>query len=135
MLNEKKVIPTVADIKELLGPSYNLWQAICSELDACYGTIEHIWKFYGKKNGWLLKSELSGRNLFFFIPKEQAFSLTFTFGESAVVTIASSELPSDLIEKVLAAKKYTEGRVVQLDVANQADVHLVSRLVEIKVAN
>ena len=47
----------------------------------------------------LLKSELSGRNLFFFVPGHHEFSLTFTFGEKAHYSILDEEFPETYLSE------------------------------------
>jgi len=62
------------------------------------------WKFYGQKSGWILKTLRKKRNLFFFIPLEDSFQVSFVYGEKAVVVVEKSDLPQELITELKNAK-------------------------------
>ena len=93
------------------------------------------WKFYGVKSGWILKTLRKKRNLFFFVPLEGSFQISFVFGDKAVAAAQKSELPQELITELKNARKYAEGRGLRIDVKNSADVEHIKTLVEIKVNN
>ncbi len=91
------------------------------------------WKYYNQKSGWILKTLKKKRNLFFFIPVEGSFKITFIFGDRAVAAIEGSDLPEEIIDRLRNAKKYAEGRGIQLQVTSVADVENVKKLVEQKL--
>jgi ABC-type uncharacterized transport system YnjBCD substrate-binding protein len=134
VLVNKDTVPTNNELGDILGPKYSYWKKICEYLDKI-GEVEQTWKYYGKKNGWLLKNEMNKRNLFFLVPGNNEFSLTFTFGDKAVGVIKESDLPKDVIEAAFAAKKYAEGRVLQIEVTNSSVAKTVCKLIDIKVSN
>ena len=118
-----------------LGKSNWLWQEIKKNLKTEYGELIEEWKFYGQKSGWILKTLRKKRNLFFFIPLKGSFQVSFVFGEKAVAKVEESSLPQELITELKNARKYAEGRGLQIDVKNSADVEHIKKLVEIKVNN
>jgi len=93
------------------------------------------WKFYGQKSGWILKTLRKKRNLFFFIPLKGSFKVSFVFGDKAVAAVEKSDLPQGLITTLKNARKYAEGRGLQIDVKRPADVKNIMKLVNIKVNN
>jgi len=131
----KAVEPTEQMLSKVLGKSYRLWQEIKSHLDDRYGELTEEWKFYGQKSGWILKTLRKKRNLFFFVPLEGSFRLSFVFGDKAVAAVEKGDLPEELIATVKNAKKYAEGRGLQIEVKQAADVENIKKLVEIKVNN
>jgi hypothetical protein len=112
-----------------------LWKEIKKHLKAEYGELIEDWKFYGQKSGWILKTLRKKRNLFFLVPSEGSFRLSFVFGDKAVAAAEQSDLPKDIITTLKNARKYAEGRGLQIEFKRQADVENIQKLVEIKVNN
>jgi hypothetical protein len=130
---EKK--PSNQKLAKALGKSNSLWKEIKKNLKADYGELIEEWKFYGQKSGWILKTLRKKRNLFFFIPLEGSFRISFVFGEKAVAVVQESDLPKELITDLKNTRKYAEGRGLNIDVKRPADVDHISKLVQIKVNN
>jgi len=122
-------------LARVLGKSNRLWKEIKKHLKAEYGELTEDWKFYGQKSGWLLKTLRKKRNLFFFIPLERSFKVSFVFGDKAVAVAEQSDLPQDLITTLKNARKYAEGSGLQIEVKKSADVEHIRKLVKIKVNN
>ena len=57
------------------------------------------------------------------------------FGDKAVAAVEQSDLPQDLIRTLKNARKYAEGRGLQIDVKRSTDVKHIMKLVKIKVEN
>ena len=66
---------------------------------------------------------------------EGSFELSFVFGDKAVATAEQSDLPKDMITTLKNARKYAEGRGLQIEVKGPADVDNIKKLVEIKLNN
>ncbi|MHC4694790.1 MAG: DUF3788 family protein [Planctomycetota bacterium] len=132
---DKGTKPTNQKLAKALGKSNHLWKEIKKNLKSEYGELTEEWKFYGQKSGWILKTLRKKRNLFFFIPLEGSFRISFVFGDKAVAVVEKSELPKGLIAELKNARKYAEGRGLNIDVKRSADVGHIKKLVEIKVNN
>jgi len=132
---EKSKKPTKTKLAEVLGSSSSLWEDIKSFIKENFGEFVEEWKFYSKKSGWTLKLLRKKRNLFFFIPQEGHFKITFVFGDKAVSAVEKSDLPKGIINDLLKARKYMEGRGIQLDVTTKADVKHIKELLKIKIEN
>ncbi|UCG57742.1 MAG: DUF3788 domain-containing protein [Phycisphaerales bacterium] len=135
VFDDKGKTPTNQMLAKALGKSNRLWLEIKKHLEAEYGELTEEWKFYGQKTGWLLKTLRKKRNLFFFIPLQGAFRVSFVFGDKAVAVAEESDLPKELITTLKNARKYAEGRGLQIDVRRSADVKHIKKLVEIKINN
>ena len=135
VFGDKATKPTDKMLAGALGKSNRLWQEIKKHLKAEYGELTEEWKFYGQKSGWILKTLRKKRNLFFFIPLENSFRVSFVFGDKAVAAIEQSDMPKDLIATLKNARKYAEGRGLQIDLKRSADVKHIMKLVNIKVNN
>jgi len=132
---DKTSEPTNQKLARVLGKANRLWKEIKEHLRAEYGELTEEWKFYGQKSGWILKTLRKKRNLFFFIPLESSFKVSFVFGDKAVAAVEQSDLPQDLITTLKNARKYAEGRELQIDVKKSTDVEHIKTLVKIKINN
>jgi len=132
---DKSTQPTEKQLKDAIADTYEYWNKIKNRITALYGDTKVEWKFYSKKSGWTLKTLLKKRNLFFFQPFANYFSLTFVFGDKAVNVIEESDV-SEALKRVLRdAKKYAEGRSLLVMVKTRNDLTDVNRLIDIKVKN
>ncbi len=135
VFDDKAAKPTNQKLARALGKSNGLWKEIKKNLKGEYGELTEEWKFYGQKSGWILKTLRKKRNLFFFVPLEGSFRVSFVFGDKAVAATEQSDLPKDLIKTLKNARKYAEGRGLQIDIKGPADVENIKKLVEIKINN
>ncbi|MHC4296698.1 MAG: DUF3788 domain-containing protein [Planctomycetota bacterium] len=136
VFDDKANKPTAQKLARVLGSESNgLWKEIKKHLKVEYGEMIEDWKFYGAKSGWILKTLRKKRNLFFFVPLEGSFKVSFVFGDKAVAAVEKSDLPKALITELKNARKYAEGRGIQIEVKGPADVENIKKLVAIKVAN
>jgi hypothetical protein len=132
---DKSVQPDDTTLPGALGSSYNLWKELRGYLENEYGKLTEEWKFYSPKSGWTMKLLYKKRNLFFFTAYNKYFRLGFVFGDKAVAEIEKSDLPKPLIEELVNAKKYAEGRGLRIEVRTKKDVANVKKLVEMKIKN
>jgi len=132
---DKSIQPDNDQLFYVIGETGKCWEAIKNHITENHGDVTEEWKFYGAKYGWTLKTLLKKRNLFFFTPLNGYFRISFVFGDRAVAAIEQSDLPGDIINEVKNARKYAEGRGIQITVKNQEDVENVKKLIEIKINN
>ena len=122
-------------MKDAIADTYEYWIEIKNRIEVLYGDTKAEWKFYSKKLGWTLKTLLKKRNLFFFQPFANYFSLTFVFGDKAVNVIEESDVSEALKSVLRDAKKYAEGKGLLVEVKTRIDMTDVYRLIDIKVNN
>ena len=132
---DKTVQPNDKSLAKVLGKSYQHWKAIKNHLEKEYGETTEEWKFYGAKSGWVLKTLLKKRNLFFFAVRGKQFGVAFVFGDKAVSAVTQSDLPKSLIEELANAKKYAEGRGLRIEVKSRREVEQIIKLIKIKINN
>jgi len=132
---EREVEPDLELLKKVLGKSFPLLQQIRENLNQAFGEIVEEWKYYGKKSGWLLKMFKKKRNLFFFIPMQDFFVVSFVFGDKAVAQILETDISDEIKSTLRNARKYAEGRGLPIEVRSQKEVEQIKTLVEIKVNN
>ena len=135
IFDKKTIKPDTNDLNEVLGRTSEYWNVFRRHIEKNFGPLTEDWKFYNQKSGWTLKVLRKKRNLFFMIPVEDYFKITFVFGDKAVAVVGKSELPQEIINTLKDARKYIEGRSIQLNVKDLEDVKNIKKLVEIKVNN
>ena len=135
IFDDRNVVPNDRMLVKALGKAGKLYEGITDHLHAEYGELTREWKFYSKQSGWTMKTRKKKRNLFFLMPLKNHFKLTFVFGDKAVSVIEKSDLPAHIIESLRKARKYAEGRGIQIDVKSMKDVKNIIKLVAIKVDN
>jgi len=132
---DKSIQPTEMQLKDAIADTYEYWNEIKNRITELYGDTKGEWKYYSKKSGWTLKTLLKKRNLFFFQPFTNYFSLTFIFGDKAVNVIEESDISEAFKRLLRDAKKYAEGRSLLVRVNTRNDLIDVNKLIDIKIKN
>jgi len=135
IFDDKTIKPDDKMLSEAIGETSEIWDEIKQQLKSQYGDLIEEWKFYGKKSGWILKTLKKKRNLFFFLPVKDYFKITFVFGDKAVAVIEQSDLPEHIKVTLRNARKYAEGRGIQIEVKSSDEIEIIRKLVEIKINN
>ncbi|MCD4820111.1 MAG: DUF3788 domain-containing protein [Candidatus Cloacimonetes bacterium] len=65
------------------------------------------------------------------MPCDKYFRAAFTFGDKASDLVYNSELAEDIKQKLSEAKKYAEGKTIQIDLKNEMDCENILNLIEI----
>lgn len=126
--DDKMLIYDLAETKGYL-------DKIAEFIESRYGGFKPEWKFYNEKSGWILKMFTNKRNVLFVIPCDKFFRVAFTFGDKASDLIFRSELPDSIKEDLFEAKKYAEGRTIQVEVKSENDFDNKLKMIKIKLMN
>ncbi|WP_170179765.1 DUF3788 family protein [Flavivirga rizhaonensis] len=126
--NDKMLIYDLASTKIYL-------DKISAFIENNYGNFRPEWKFYNKKSGWILKMFTKNRNVLFVVPCDKYFRIAFTFGDKATDLIFNSDLPDSIKKNLYDAKKYMEGRTIQLEVQTKNDLENILKMIKIKLVN
>lgn len=133
---DKTIEPQDKDLEIALGSTYRLFEEIFKHLVDIHKDIRPEWKHYGKKMGWQLKLFKGKRNIMFIVPFEGNFIVYFTFGDKAVQQVMESNLPDELKTELQNAKKYMEGRGINLSITKDSEnVDHIKKLIDIKLNN
>ena len=135
VFSNKEIEPDDSLLESELGSSKDFLNEIIRHIQKVYGEARPEWKHYGAKTGWLLKVFYKKRNLFFVVPFKGFFKVSFVFGDKAVENVMSSALPDKIKQELMSARKYAEGRGLQVEVKIKQDVECVLELVRIKMNN
>ena len=121
--------PTANDLRRVLGTRAAYWRELAEHV-----AVVEEWKYYGKTYGWTLKLLAGKRNLCFLTARDGWFVAGFVFGDKAVQAVAASVLPRELVDELLAAKKYAEGRGIRVPVKSRRALASAKLLLGIKHA-
>jgi hypothetical protein len=135
VFEDKSKLPGESELSGALGETKTLWDQLKNHVKETYGDITEDWKHYGKSSGWTMKLLKKKRNLFFSYPGSGFFTVAFIFGDKAVQAAENSSLPAEIIDRLKQARKYAEGRGLQVAVRTREDIELVKQLLAIKTAN
>lgn len=135
VFDDKSKTPDDRSLGRVLKDTKPVWLQIVTHLDGEYGNIRKEWKHYSQKSGWVLKVIQKERTVFYLIPHEGHFEVSFVFGDKAVAAAEKSSLPKKWIDRLRAARKYAEGRGLSVPVKSPRALKSVTTLVAIKLAN
>ena len=128
IFDEKDIVPNIEKLSAALKDNQVLWDTI---LEISSGKGE--WKFYSKAAGWTLQVKKGKRTLFYLMPKDCWFQMTFVYGERAVETAQAFGFPEKILHNLQQAKAYVEGRSVTIDVTSIADIETVEKMLQLKL--
>ncbi len=135
---DKYSLPSEQEVTEALGVTAGFWMDLKQYIES-HGVVKEEWKIYTQKAGWckklLLVSGKEERNLIFLYPNAKYFTGVLVFGDRAVEAARDSGLPFDIINNILQAKAYREGRSFQIEVRDKQDFINLIRLIDIKLQN
>ena len=133
LYNDKTIVPDETMLDQDLKEGKAHLDSIMDFIKSSYGDVQPEWKHYGKKSGWILKLFNKKRNVLFVVPCEGYFRVAFTFGDKAIDKVYTTELPEVIKTQLAAAKKYAEGRTIQIDVRTDEDCQNINELIRIKL--
>ncbi|MBI9036419.1 MAG: DUF3788 family protein [Bacteroidales bacterium] len=132
---EKGNVPNELTLTSALSESYKYYSEILNNLRSIKPGFKTEWKYYGKKNGWLLKHIDKKKNMFFLVPYQDSFKLSFTFGDKALTEILASEIiTEDLKEQIRTSKKYTEGTSIFFSINSMDEALQAIELIKFKLS-
>jgi len=132
---EKLVEPDDKMLTYDLAETKSYLDKIAGFIENEYGDFKPEWKFYNQKSGWILKMFSKKRNVLFIVPCDKYFRVAFTLGDKASDLIFNSKLTDSIKKDLLEAKKYAEGRTIQIEVKTENDLYNILKLIEIKLMN
>lgn len=136
IFNEKLVIPDEKQLAYAIGKAKKVLDDIINFLNSEYSDIKTEWKFYGQKYGWQMKIFYKKRNILFLIPYDGYFKIGMVFGEKAIsAMVEENKVPENIIQELLNAKKYMEGRGISFDISENTDSGFIKELIKIKLNN
>lgn len=129
-----KDAPTEAELASILGASLPLWRAVVDALNA-RGITSCEWHSYSVKAGWSYRAKRRDRTIAYLLPHAGGFQVALVFGDKAIAFMREQKFPKRVLDLLDAAKRYAEGTGIRIALTKEADVALIDRLVEVKLAH
>lgn len=135
---DKYMLPSENEVSGVLGKAAVMWNETKQYIEK-YGSVKEEWKIYSQKAGWckklLLMSGKEERNIIFLYPNMEYFTGVLVFGDKAVSVAENSGLPENILESILLAKAYREGRSFNIEIREPHDFEMLKKLIDIKTLN
>lgn len=135
---DKHILPSEDDVRGILGEAVDMWGELKQYIQK-YGLIKEEWKIYSQKAGWckkiLIVTGNEERNIIFLYPNTECFTGILVFGEKAVQAAVNSNIPEEILHKILEAKAYKEGRSFNIEIRGDHDFEIIKKLIDIKINN
>ncbi|MBL0356579.1 MAG: DUF3788 family protein [Chitinophagaceae bacterium] len=113
---DKKNTPSEKDLVNALGDSAHLWQAVIDFVYRQYPRVVSEWNYSGEKYGWCFRIKDKKRAIVYLLPRNRFFKVAMLFGGRAFEDIKKSSVSEYIKTELEAAKVYTEGRRIRLEV-------------------
>lgn len=134
IFTDKHTEPNEKDLEIALGNTCNIWQYLRDFTKKKYPEAISEWNFSSEKFGWSFRLKDKKRVLIYLLPRDQYFKVAFVFGDKATDAILESTIDDSIKNEIKAAKKYTEGRGIRIEIKDQMLVADIEKLIAIKVA-
>lgn len=134
ILSNPEQYPTVELIHACIGESQNLWHTLFDHIHAEYPGFSEEWRFYKDGKRWLMKVTQKKKTIFWLSVIENAFVVTFYFGDKAESTILESPLSYELKDSFKNGKRFGKIRGVTIDIHDDKDIQSIQTLIAIKLS-
>jgi hypothetical protein len=127
--------PTDAQLANVLGDRYEVWQHLLTDLKDELAIDKAEWHTSSVKLGWSLRLQAKKRNIVYLGPREGWFLASFALGDKAIAAAMKSGLDQRVLRLIAESKRYPEGTAVRIEVRSEGDLQAVKKLVKIKIEN
>lgn len=127
--------PSGAELSAALCTARAAWDQCLHDLQTANLADRHEWHSYSVKAGWALRVLHGKRTIVWLSPLAGSFRVGFILGEKAVEAALAEPVNEALRQRIVDAKRYPEGRGVQLDLTEASQLADVVALARIKKAH
>lgn len=130
---DKNVIPTSEELQKGIGATYQYWELLSDYTKQIACKADEEWNFSGEKFGWSFRVKDKKRVLIYLLPRDCFFKIAFVFGQKAMDKIMESSVSEVIKNELIAAKVYSEGRGIRIEVRDESFIEDLKKLIEIKI--
>ena len=134
ILKDKDLFPTEEVIFSHIGKAKTHWKKLFAFVNSKYPEFLSEWRYYKDGGAWLLKTQKKSKTIFWLTVFENAFAITFYFGDKAEPAILNSEISEDLKESFKTGKRYGKIRGITIQVESEDDIDNILLLIEIRLS-
>jgi len=125
--------PTEAEIQEVIGAKFPIWQELVRYIREKYPCQEDFRFLYGKNYGWGLRFRIKVQLLTSLYPGKDGFSVQVNLSPEAVERAFKMKLGQNARQAIERAFPYPEGRWVFIRIESEADAGDVRQLLALRV--
>ncbi|MFB3789674.1 MAG: DUF3788 domain-containing protein [bacterium] len=123
--------PRLKEVHAALDSRQCAWEEITQFIQDHFRT-QSEWKYYGKKDGWILRYRKGGRAFLSLFPQTNGFIAQIVLSEMYIEHAARLRLGKKVRELLASAHPYPDGRWLFIDVKTQTDIKDIQRLLSLK---
>lgn len=131
---DKNQEPTTLDLQIGIGATFSIWNEIEVFLYEVYPKVYPKWHFTSAKMGWSFRMNDSKRVLVYLLPRNKFFKVAMVFSQKATDLILESDISENIKAELKAAKVYTEGRGIRIDIKDDSLLNDIKKLIQIKLS-
>ena len=128
---EKQHQPTMAEIRDSIGPKRELWDSLERFLGENYRSKRDL-AFYGRNYGWALRFRKAGKALLSMYPGQGVFTVQVVLGEEPARKASSLKLGKNARKVLESARQFPEGRWLFIRVNSKQDLRDIQQLLLLK---
>lgn len=135
IFTDKKIKPSIADLKKALGHTTDAWQVLAEFTHQSYPGAKDEWKFSSEKYGWSFRISDKKRALIYLLPRDKFFKVALVFGQKATDEILKSDISESIKTEIKNARVYAEGRGIRIEVRDKSLTKDIKKLIAIKISS
>ena len=125
--------PDTRSVRKALGKAFAAWDELETHLADAYRLTGSFHFMYGKRYGWALRFQRSGRLALAVYPNLEHLIVQIILNRAQVAAAADMPLPSAAARVLEAATDYPEGRWLFIPVASQKGIRDLEPLIALKL--
>ncbi|MGA8265191.1 MAG: DUF3788 family protein [Ignavibacteriaceae bacterium] len=133
ILNNKDQFPTEGIIFSHLGRTKIHWKSVFQYIYSNHPDFSEEWRYYNDGKSWLMKVTRKSKTIFWLSVIQNAFRITFYFGDKAEPAILKSKIPANLKKQFKDGKRYGKIRDLTLIMKNKQNIEAVKELIHLKM--
>lgn len=133
ILSDKEIIPTDEYICSVLGEKKIFWQDLMKYLSENHKDFSGTWNYYNDGKQWLFKMVWKKKTIFWSGILKDTFRISFYFGDKAESKIVESDLPQNIKDNFITARRYGKIRAISVKIIDKTDIENVLELIKIKL--
>ena len=133
VLTNPDQFPTEAIIFSHIGAAKSTWRALFDLIAKEYPTLTSEWRYYRDGGSWLLKVVHKSKTIFWLSVTQDAFRVTFYFGDKAEPAILDSALSHPLKQSFIDGQHYGKIRGITLLVNQETNLDDIPVLINLKL--
>jgi len=132
VLTNKDQFPTEEIIFSRIGKTKSIWEDLFQQIHTEQPELDEQWRYYNDGKSWLMKVTRKSKTIFWLSVIEQAFRVTFYFGDKAGPALMESTISGILKKEFKEGKRYGKIRGITIIMDKKKNIRDVMELIKLK---